>query len=97
MSQVDKLNYVPLLIWFVLLMVILYMIVFVHFIPLAFSIVSVRTKFLTILVGEGYGIIVMLLQLISFSTRVSVPAISAVNMSILAGLPSLLYTYLIVK
>ena len=97
MSQVDKLNYVPLLVWFVILMTLLYLVVYVHFLPLAFSIVSIRTKFLQVLVGEGYGLTIMLLQLVGFTSRVSVPAISAMNKGVIAVLPSYIYSYLIIR
>src|SRR5579875_1783421 len=97
MSQVDKLNYVPLLVWFVILITLLYLVVYVHFLPLAFSIVSIRTKFLHVLVGEGYGLTTMLLQLVGFTSRVSVPAVSAMSKGVVATLPSYIYSYLIVK
>lgn len=97
MSQVDKLNYVPLLVWFVILITLLYLVVYVHFLPLAFSIVSIRTKFLQVLVGEGYGLTTMLLQLVGFTSRVSVPAVSAMSKGVVAALPAYIYSYLIVK
>lgn len=97
MSQVDKLNYVPLLVWFVILITLLYMVVYVHFLPLAYSIVTIRTKFLQVLVGEGYGLTTMLLQLVVFTSRVSVPAVSAISKGVVASLPCYVYSYLIVK
>ena len=97
MSQVDKLNYVPLLVWFVILMTLLYVIVYVHFLPLAFSIVSIRTKFLQVLVAEGYGLTTLLLQLVGFTSRVSVPAVNAMSKGVVAALPSYVYSYLIVR
>ena len=97
MSQVDKLNYVPLLVWFVILMTLLYVIVYVHFLPLAFSIVSIRTKFLQVLVAESYGLTTLLLQLVGFTSRVSVPAVNAMSKGVVAALPSYVYSYLIVR
>ena len=91
MSQVDKLNYVPLLVWFVILITLLYLVVYVHFLPLAFSIVSIRTKFLQVLVEEGYGLTTMLLQL------VGVPAVNAMSKGVVAALPSYIYSYLIIR
>jgi hypothetical protein len=45
MSQVDKLNYIPLLFWFIILMGLLYIIVFLLFIPLVYTILKTRQNF----------------------------------------------------
>lgn len=97
MSQVDKLNYVPLLVWFVILITLLYLVVYVHFLPLAYSIVYIRTKFLQVLVGEGYGLTTMLLQLVGFTSKVSVPAVNAMSKGVMAAMPAYIYSYIIIR
>ena len=52
MSQVDKLNYVPLLVWFIIFFALLYIVIFCKFLPLAYTILFVRTKFVQSVVLE---------------------------------------------
>lgn len=45
MSQVDRLVYVPLLFWFVILLLLLYFVVYSYFLPLFFTAFKVRRLF----------------------------------------------------
>lgn len=47
MSQVDKLNYIPLLFWFLLIFLLIYFIIFTLIIPLLHSVSRVRVFFFT--------------------------------------------------
>ena len=71
MSQVDKLNYVPLLIWFIVFFVLLYVVVFCKFLPLAYSILFVRTKFVQ-------SVVLQTCQLINIVIRFAVMALNMI-------------------
>jgi hypothetical protein len=45
MSQVDKLNYLPMILWFVIFLVVFYFMIFSFILPLIFSSLSVRFLF----------------------------------------------------
>jgi hypothetical protein len=52
MSQIDKLNYMPILFWFLVFFIGLYFILFVYILPLIFSGVKVRSLFFKQLIEE---------------------------------------------
>ena len=56
MSQVDKLNYLPLLFWFLILILIFYFLVFSFLLPLLFSSLKTRGIFFFILVDDIVGL-----------------------------------------
>lgn len=45
MAQVDKLNYLPLLFWFVLLFVAIYIVILTRFLPMLYSMLKTRRLF----------------------------------------------------
>lgn len=56
MSQIDKLIFVPLLVWFCLIMCIIYIFIFTYFLGFFFRILKIRKTFLTILVKQAVNI-----------------------------------------
>jgi len=53
MSQIDKLNFIPHLFWFVLLFIIFYFLVFSYILPLIYQTLKVRELFLNFIINES--------------------------------------------
>jgi len=53
MSQIDKLNFVPHLFWFVVLFFIFYFLIFSYILPLIYQTLKVRELFLTFIINES--------------------------------------------
>lgn len=52
MSQIDKVNYIPVLFWFIVLLVVFYIVVFTLTLPLLYSAMEMRVKVFSFL-GEN--------------------------------------------
>lgn len=73
MSQIDKIVYIPLIFWFIVLMLILYFIIFSFFLTIFLTIFKVRVLYfnkLNDLFNNNYKIILILVSLnkVLFST-----------------------------
>lgn len=53
MSQIDKLNYIPHLFWFILLFFIFYFLIFSYILPLIYQTLKVRELFLNFIIHES--------------------------------------------
>lgn len=52
MAQIDKLNYVPLLVWFLIFFIFFYFYLVIYVLPFIFSALRVRSLFFDSLLGE---------------------------------------------
>jgi len=64
MSQVDLINYIPLIFWFIIFFVVLYCLIFMYILPLIYSALKVRVCFLKSLIKEIKEIFLLNLNLI---------------------------------
>lgn len=53
MSQIDKLNYIPHLFWFLILFFLFYFLVFSYILPLIYQTLKVRELFLNFIINES--------------------------------------------
>lgn len=54
MSQIDKLNYMPILMWFVLLFVLFYVLIFSFTLPLIYTMMQIRDRLYRVS-GENFN------------------------------------------
>lgn len=97
MSQVDKLNYVPLLIWFIIFFAFLYMVIFCKFLPLAYTILFVRTKFVQSVVLETCQLINIVIRFAVMALNMIAPANVYSTFLLHSAVPSWLNIHLINK
>lgn len=97
MSQVDKLNYVPLLIWFIVFFVLLYVVIFCKFLPLAYSILFVRTKFVQSVVLQTCQLINIVIRFAVMALNMIAPANVYCTLLLHSAIPSWLNIHLINK
>jgi len=97
MSQVDKLNYVPLLVWFIILFAVLYIVIFCKFIPLAYSILFVRTKFVQSVVLETCQLINIVIHFAVMALNMIAPANVYCTLLLHSAIPSRMNIHLINK
>ena len=97
MSQVDKLNYVPLLIWFIVFFVFLYIVIFCKFLPLAYSILFVRTKFVQSVLLQTCQLINIVIRFAVMALNMIAPANVYCTLLLHSATPSWLNIHLINK